>query len=339
MGKKSTKGIVIAVVALIAIGFVLQTTGILGSLQSAVTPKPCDEAPYASNCVCSLGYEKLVGTYAGINHYFCESEEKFIDPADLQFEQKVIDFAETTLSADYPNCNQKQCADGTWEVLWGTEKDFNKLNRVINVECRTSITAYMGNIPARVTFDVEDGTIFQEFCNDYIQPAPSTYLDMHGPLNDRAVRGYVEYIGTITSECGAENGIVSGKFYNWRYPYDTSRNEVKTSAGVTCTVTGDTFTCDTHCPHGLDTYAITTVQYVSDEVTDVWCGRGGTLGKVEPGMYWCEHGYVNDPNVEKMIHYCDPVNGRTIIEEGLSLCKAPFRGTPDLSSIEKEYMP
>ena len=279
MGKKSTKGIVIAVVALIVIGFVMQMTGILGSLESMVTPKPCDEAPYAGNCICASDEDRFAFGWSGLTRYICEPDIKLLDPDTPTFEADAIAHAQSYLNENYADCDMISCdIEGTRIVsVLGQGKD----ERVALVECvddvldktywRVYVDIYEGNLA--------DAGMFEDsaYCVSYVAPVvggtePAELSQ--GSLDLHHTGDFYKMDLIFDAKCGlVDNGIASTTVYapvdtpvrdwvmsdgGWYMSTDASDNAVIVTGvdsvlGGRCVLEAETadsvnLVCDSGCP-------------------------------------------------------------------------------------------
>lgn len=340
-------GISLLIIAVISLGY-------LGFLQKGYylfqEPQLCSDAQFDDECYCLEGYEKLTVNRV-VDSYFCESEDKLVNVDITGWESDAITEAKKKLTDAYPECNMIQCDKGNAEIIteWGYRTSYKE--RFVNVECKEAITGTKGRIFWDVEFDIVEGNELSPYgfhCADYVAP-PSDFgeIDFHGPYQDRARSGYVDHLGSIYSKCG--EGIVEdtktfGGNLIGRYPL-VSFELLNVMSGVDCEITDQdienhrvTIRCDTHCPHEdmLDKNDGIKIRMNLRDMSN-YCGRDGTRGAIESGMYYCQWGYKLDPTIEKSIVYCE--NGvRTWVKKGLATCKAPFWGTPDMNSIEYTEM-
>ena len=165
--------ILLAVAAIVIVSYFAQTSGLLGSLESAITPKPCELAPFASNCICDDSTEKYETQYMYPTRYICEPLEKILDPDSPTFTTDAIQYAQNMLSSKYPECDTISCdfEQQSIESEWIETSE----GRMVSVEC---VDHKFNNIPWAVHFDIYEGSLWARgdresiHCNSYVPATP-----------------------------------------------------------------------------------------------------------------------------------------------------------------------
>lgn len=98
-------------------------------------PKACEVDPFDDDCLCAADEERIEVEYRGINRYFCEKVDKFIDPDSPGFEMDLEAAAEARLDELYPACTMKNCDQGAaeWVLVHGITDDYGR--RIVLAEC------------------------------------------------------------------------------------------------------------------------------------------------------------------------------------------------------------
>lgn len=216
MRKKQMKGFgglaILGIIALVAIVTTLFVPGVSSSLQSIIGVKQaCIDAPFDPTCICADDEERLNFIAFGVPKFVCEPINKFIDPNDVDWQQQSIDYAESVLEQQYPDCTSRTCESGNWRVTLSAE---NYENRVILVECLAIDQRF-----ASVWFYVKDGSFTQvgpPSCGNYYEPQPGNpaitiNYDRDGPGYDMVVLKY-------RIDCNVGTGTAAGS-YTYELPY------------------------------------------------------------------------------------------------------------------------
>lgn len=275
MKKKNKKIMIIAVpVTIVAVAIALIVLASQGLIFSE--PSDCSTTPYNDECFCFEGDNKLQIREGFVPKWICESDIKFIDPSDVDWEQQAVVYAEQRLDELYPDCDMKTCESGNsnWRVSLGSQ---NYEKRIMDVECEDTD----GFRFSRITFDIIDGGIWNTFCANHDDIVEDTVSDnpieINFEVSDEYRWGYVMATAIYSSDCGdKDNGIGTTTVYApngnisewiiWTGGYGATRLEngqtritqngvivAQTDAGVCRIIESNenfaTVSCDTECPH------------------------------------------------------------------------------------------
>lgn len=172
--KKKDIGTILIVGAIVVILILVIVPGLSGSISSLLgQPKVCINAPYAHNCICPIGFDKIRKPTTPLISYECipsiqpKPYEFPISPDDLEFNEKVFAYAKDYLNEDYSTCNTRNCESPMF-------KDISKIGPSKTVfthayiECGEPLTGTTGQYWWRVVFSLEDGTLhpfLSTYCN------------------------------------------------------------------------------------------------------------------------------------------------------------------------------
>lgn len=162
-------GIILIGVLVLSVVAVGATAAVNSGLLNVGGPALCDEKPFADDCYCLEGYEKLEYNRTGIypTTFICENEEKIIN-LDGDWREELKALAIENLRQLRPECNMIECNQGNaeWILDYGFEESGGNIRRVATAECYDS---FQKSTFSKIYFDLDEGLTKWNFCIDYYE--------------------------------------------------------------------------------------------------------------------------------------------------------------------------
>lgn len=168
------------IIVLVFIFFLVPSIG--SSLLSMLVsdPRPCEETPYASNCLCPEGEMRVSldqARQARLRNldipetewvhlsqegmFFCESAELIIDPDQPSFNADILNYCQQRIRDEIPACETRDLScsgvNNRLDIQWFLDGSTN--NRHAFVECRENTSPTSHRVTFRCHVNLEDGSI------------------------------------------------------------------------------------------------------------------------------------------------------------------------------------